>query len=118
MKQGLHGSPQDIGGARAVGGLNTGSGASPRERSVLSAAEAGRAKLLNPLKSYWRTEVCLACFWSYVGPRFPQCVPFLSFGMITHSLPYCRLGVYNLPFDFTGTYNKEIFLSLRIDFGL
>lgn len=47
---------------------------------------------------------------------FSQCVIFLLFGMIMHNLPYCRLEVYNLPFDFTGSYNKEIFLSLRIDF--
>lgn len=91
------------------------------EEKCVAGSRSGKGRTAQPFEIRHGTtglEFALLGFGLNIGPQFPQCFSFLPFGRITHSLPYCRLEVCNLPFDFTGTYNKEIFLSLRIDFGL
>lgn len=49
--------------------------------------------------------VCPAVVWSCFDPVFPRRALFPPFGMVMYILCYCMLGVYNLHFDFTGSYN-------------
>lgn len=96
------------------GELLTGSGTSPRERSVLLSTKLkGVGALKSTLESVVETEfgVCPACFKACFGPVFSM-FPFLPYGTAVYILWHSMLEISDLVFYFDFT------VSLRRDFEL